>query len=135
MDIIYSFTQERLTQLHSLFMHTWWAKERSLEQTSRCVKGSQLCVGIVDDDNNLVAFARVVSDYIVKAIIFDVIVCPTQRANGLGKKLITEIQNHPTLRDVQTFELYCLPEMDAYYKKFGFSSDVSGVHLLRKTNA
>ncbi len=134
MKIIYTFTEERIAQVHSLYTQTWWAKDRSLEQTIRCVNGSQICVGIVDDENNLVGFARVLSDYIFKAIIFDVIVCSTQRGSGLGSQLIDLIQNHKDLDGVKTFELYCLPEMESYYEKFGFSSDVGCVSLMRRTN-
>ncbi|RQW63706.1 GNAT family N-acetyltransferase [Vibrio viridaestus] len=134
MDTIYTFSDERIAQLHSLFRHAWWAKERTLEETILCVKGSQLCVGIIDDQNHLVGFARVLSDYLFKALIFDVIVCPTQRGSGLGKQLITAIQTHEALSSVKTFELYCLPEMDSFYAQLGFSPEVGGVHLIRKVN-
>ena len=73
-----------------------------------------------------------VTDFIFKAIIFDVIVCSSQRGTGLGVKLMDSIQNHEELKDVTHLELYCLPEMEAYYQKFGFSTDVGNVRLMRQ---
>lgn len=134
MQLINSFSEQQIEQVHGLYQHTWWGKERTLEQTIRCVKGSQLCVGILDDNNKLIGFARVLSDFIFKAIIFDVIVCPSQRGAGLGVTLIEAIQNHKELNQVKHFELYCLPEMEAYYQQFGFSREVGGIHLMRQVN-
>ncbi|MCE0492735.1 GNAT family N-acetyltransferase [Vibrio salinus] len=134
MEIIDTFTDERIAQVHELYSQAWWAKERTLDQTINCVKGSQLCVGAVDDDNNLVGFGRVLSDFTFKAIIFDVIVCSSQRRCGLGGKLMSAIQNHDDLKNIKHVELYCLPEMEAYYEQFGFSTEVGGIHLMRKTN-
>ncbi|WP_434999745.1 GNAT family N-acetyltransferase [Vibrio scophthalmi] len=135
MKTIHTFTDERIAQVHKLYMDAWWAKERTLEQTVSCISGSQVCIGIVNDDNKLVGFARVLSDFIFKAIIFDVIVCPSERGCGLGVKLMQSIQQHEDLKNIKHFELYCLPEMEAYYEKFRFSADVGGVKLMRQTNA
>ncbi|NAW55820.1 MULTISPECIES: GNAT family N-acetyltransferase [unclassified Vibrio] len=135
MKLIYTFTEEHITDVYNLYQQAWWAKERTLEQTARCLKGSQLCIGIVGGDNNLIGFARVITDFTFKALIFDVIVCSSQRNSGLGAKLISAIQSHEDLNQVQHFELYCLPEMRAYYEKFGFSTEVGGVHLMRQANA
>ncbi|HFQ5080285.1 TPA: GNAT family N-acetyltransferase [Vibrio vulnificus] len=135
MRIVDTFTQEQIAQVHRLYMETWWAKERTLEQTISCISASQLCLGILDNDGNVVGFARVLSDFIFKAIIFDVIVCKYQRNSGLGAKLMRSIQQHARLKDIKHFELYCLPEMETYYEQFGFSSEVGGIVLMRQTNA
>ncbi|EID4334018.1 GNAT family N-acetyltransferase [Vibrio parahaemolyticus] len=135
MRIVDTLNQEQIAQVHRLYMQTWWAKERTLEQTISCINGSQLCVGILDNDDNVVGFARVLTDFIFKAIIFDVIVCEEQRNSGLGAQLMRTIQQHDRLKHIRHFELYCLPEMETYYEQFGFSSEVGGIVLMRQTNA
>ncbi|HBC3449562.1 TPA: GNAT family N-acetyltransferase [Vibrio parahaemolyticus] len=135
MRIVDTLNQEQIAQVHRLYMQTWWAKERTLEQTISCINGSQLCVGILDNDDNVVGFARVLTDFIFKAIIFDVIVCEEQRNSGLGAQLMRTIQQHDRLKHIRHFELYCLPEMETYYEQFGFSSEVGGVVLMRQVNA
>lgn len=131
MNTISSFTESQTVQVHDLYKQVWWANQRTLEQTRRCINGSQLCFGIVDENSNVIAFARVLTDFTFKAIIFDVIVCQNHRAKGLGDKLMNLIQQHPQLKQVQHLELYCLPEMEAYYQQFGFSNNVGGVNLMR----
>lgn len=141
MRIIYQFSDEQIKQVHQLYKTVWWAKNRSLEETTDCIKGSQICIGLLDDshdDNNndgkLIAFTRIISDFIYKAIIFDVIVCEHHRGHGVGQKMMGLIKNHEQLKKVKHFELYCLPEMEAFYSSFGFSTDIGGIKLMRCVN-
>ncbi len=131
MNVIYQFSEQQIQQVHQLYKTVWWAKERSLEETTACINGSQICIGIVDDNDELIAFTRILSDFIYKAIIFDLIVCELQRGNGIGQKMIGLIKNHTQLKKVKHFELYCLPEMEPFYANFGFSTDVGGIKLMR----
>ncbi|CAB9509501.1 Uncharacterized N-acetyltransferase ycf52 [Seminavis robusta] len=133
MKLVYDLTNAQIATLHSLYQKEWWTKGRSLEETQSCVSGSSLCVGLVDDDENLVGFSRVLTDYTFKALIFDVIVSSNHRGSGLGERLLRAIFDHKKLYKVKNFELYCAPEMEKYYQKFGFSTDVGGVLFLRKT--
>ena len=132
MDVIYELNGKQIGELHRLFQREWWTKGRSFEETKKCVENSQICVGLVDHSGKLQGFTRVLTDYTVKALIFDVIVSKTHRGTGMGNKLIDLVKNHKKLRQVKHFELYCLPEMLGFYEKHGFSCDVSGVRLMRR---
>jgi len=134
MTIIYTFSDDHIKQVHQLYQGVWWAKARSLEDTIQCIRGSAVCIGILDSDNTLIGFTRVISDFIYKAIIFDVIVVASHQGNGLGKKLMSLIKSHDKLKKVKHFELYCLPEMEAYYARFSFSTEVGGIKLMRCNN-
>jgi ribosomal protein S18 acetylase RimI-like enzyme len=69
-------------------------------------------IGAVDQvSGQLVAFARVLTDGVFKALIYDVIVAPDFRNRGLGTRLEDAIREHPQLRDERHLEPYCLPEM------------------------
>lgn len=131
MNVIYQFSDQQIKQVHQLYKTVWWAKDRSLEDTTACVKGSQICIALLDDNNQLIAFTRIISDFIYKAIIFDVIVDENQRGNGIGQTLMGLIKDHEQLKKVKHFELYCLPEMEAFYSSFGFSTEVGGIKLMR----
>lgn len=135
MTIIYQFSDQHIKQVHQLFKQVWWSKERTIEETTNCVRGSQVCIGILDNDDNLIGFTRIISDFIYKAIIFDVIVSETHRGHGLGQRLMSLVKNHEKLKAVKHFELYCLPEMEAFYASFGFSTEVGGIKLMRCINA
>ena len=134
MTIIYEFSDVQIKQVHQLYKAVWWAKDRSLQETIQCVRGSQVCIGLLDEDNKLIGFARVISDFIYKAIIFDVIISDANRGNGLGQQMMKLIKNHNKLKNVKHFELYCLPEMESFYSAFDFSTDVGGIRLMRCIN-
>ena len=122
-------------QLHAFFAREWWTVGRSIEETRRCVEGSQVRIGLLDAAGDLIGFARVVTDYTFKALIFDVIVADAHRGNGLGDRLIELVLEHPDLARVRHFELYCLPDVAPFYERHGFSTEVGGVRLMRREGA
>ncbi len=129
-----TLSQAHIQQLHALYQNESWSKGRSLEETASCIQDSSLYIALLGAHDNLVAFARVLSDYIFKAIIFDVIVQEQCRGDGLGDVLIELIKNHPRLSRVKHFELYCVPELHPFYARHGFTTDVSNMSLMRYIN-
>ena len=133
----YTFTttipEKQIEQLHALYQGEWWSRERTIIDVRNVLKHSDFVFGLWDHPaGRLVAFARVLTDRVFKALIFDVIVAPDHRGKGLGQRLMKRILEFPELRNVQHLELYCLPELVSFYEKLGFSTDVSGVRLMRK---
>ena len=131
---IHKFNKKHIEQLQALYQVEWWARDRTLEETAKCVRESQVCIGIVSENGDLVGFVRVLIDFTFKALLFDVIVARSERGKGLGNKLLTLITNHEKLKWVKTFELYCLPEMFSFYERHGFSSHVGEIKLMRFAN-
>lgn len=136
MNVIEKFSADHIRDLHTLYQQEWWTKARSLDETQRCVQGSQLAIGITDEQEKLIGFVRVLTDFTFKALIFDVIVSDDYRGQQLGLKLMSLVVEHPKLQAVKHFELYCLPEMFAFYEKLGFSEQqVGDVRLMRLATA
>jgi hypothetical protein len=134
MDTTYQLTPHQIEELRALYQKEWWTIGRTPEETKLCVSGSQICIGIIDENGSLQGFARVITDFIFKALIFDVIVSEDQRAIGLGGQLIGLVKSHQKLRSVKHFELYCLSELEPFYQKHGFSTEVGGIRLMRLKN-
>lgn len=134
MHVIYSLSKDHITQLHSLYNNEWWTNNRTLDETNRCIQGSQIVIGLTNESNILVAFVRVITDFTFKALIFDLIVDKEFRGTGLSSQLIKLIKNHSDLNRVSHFELYCLPELKEFYKQFDFTDEIDGIQLLRYTN-
>ena len=44
------------------------------------------------------------------------------------------VKTHEKLIKVKHFELYCLPELEGFYKQFEFSNEIKGIQLLRYEN-
>jgi predicted GNAT family N-acyltransferase len=135
MNVIYNLTENHIVQLHALYQQEWWTNGRTIEETRRCVGNSQICVGLISASNELIGFARVLTDFTFKALIFDVIVRRDYRKTGLGDRLLFLIKSHKRLQSVKHFELYCLPEMLDFYAKHGFNTDTGEIRLMRLTNA
>lgn len=134
MRVVYALNEAQIAELHALYQLEWWTKGRSLEDTRNCVAHSQINIGVVDDLGSLQAYARVLTDYTFKALIFDFIVSNTHRGKGLGDRLMSLIKAHQDLQRVKHFELYCLPEIVPFYERHGFTGDVGGIKLMRLTS-
>ncbi|MHC1548513.1 GNAT family N-acetyltransferase [Phyllobacterium sp. K27] len=127
---IEAFEDTRALELHALYSKEWWTKGRSLDDMVRMLKHSDLTLGCCTDDGKLIGFARVLTDYTFKAFIFDVIAHERFRGVGVGQKIINRIISHPTLINVQSFELYCPDQIAPFYEKLGFIKSSS--HLLMR---
>jgi GNAT superfamily N-acetyltransferase len=131
LKVLSELSDRHIAQLHALYQREWWSKGRSLDRTRRGIQGSQVVIGIVDESDELIAFARVLTDYTFKALIFDVIVAESARNRGMGRKLMDLVTGHEALQDVRHFELYCLPELVEFYVPHGFSTDVGNIRFMR----
>lgn len=134
MEVVYKLTTKQIEDLHRLYKNEWWTANRTIEETKKCVNGSQICIGLIDKNETLKGFVRVITDFTFKAIIFDLIIENNYRGQGLSKKLISLIKKHEDLTNVKHFELYCLPELEVFYKQFEFTGEINGIKLLRYVN-
>jgi GNAT superfamily N-acetyltransferase len=131
-DRIEQLDERQVADLHALYQSEWWTKGRALEDVRRMLAGSDVVIGYLESDTGrLVAFARVLTDFVYKALVLDVIVAASHRGRGLGGTLMTAVLEHPKLKDVRHFELYCLPEMMPFYEQWGFTDDTGGVRFMR----
>ena len=118
--------------LYGLYQDWWWTEDRDRDDLPGMLADSDEVVAYVDSaSDELVAFARVLSDYTYKALVFDVIVAESHRGTGLGKRLLADVLDHPDLADVEHVELYCVEEMVPFYERWGFTDDLGELRLMR----
>ena len=130
---IEQLTSGQLSDLHRMYQEEWWTKGRKLEDVRRMVQHSNVIVGFCDaESKRLVAFARVLTDYVYKALVLDVIVVAESRGRGLARALMDTVVAHPSLASVRHFELYCRPELMPLYHKWGFSDEVGDLRFMRR---
>ncbi len=118
MTIIHSPSPFPLPQVHNLLRQTDWAQDRPEELTVRAMAGS-LCFGVMNDEGQLVAFARVVTDGAIFGYLADVVVDEAHRRQGVGKKLMEGIMAHPTVASFIRFALVN-QDLQEFYSPFGF---------------
>ncbi|TQR19117.1 GNAT family N-acetyltransferase [Psychrobacillus vulpis] len=124
--------ENHLNDLLNLFKNEWWTQNRQLSDIRKMVDNSTVVIGLVHNETEeLFGFARVMTDTVYRALIFDVIAKENYRNKGVGAILMNAILEHPYVRDVERVELYCPDRLVGYYEKFGFSTDVNGSNLMR----
>jgi GNAT superfamily N-acetyltransferase len=126
--------EPQVEALCRLYRNEWWTSERRREDVLRMLKHTDAVVAFADPDSGeLVAFARILSDRVFKAFVFDVIVHPDHRGRGLGRILFEAVMEHEMVAGVEHVELYCRPELAPFYERWGFTSDLGELRLMRLT--
>jgi len=131
-----ALTESQIRDLHALYQGEWWSSGRTLDEIRVMLDHCRPIMGFLDAlGGPLVGFARVLTDRVYKAFIFDVIVHRDHRGRGLGEAILDGILTHPDLRKVQMIELYCRPELAPWYTRWGFTTDCAGCVLMRRMGA
>ncbi|MBW4503453.1 MAG: GNAT family N-acetyltransferase [Scytonema hyalinum WJT4-NPBG1] len=133
-QIVANLTENQISELLELYKSEFWSYKRSREDVVKMLAASDIIVGLVDESERLIGFTRVLTDFVYRATIYDVIVKPTHRKMGLGAKLINTVINHPELASVEQIALYCLPEMIPFYERWGFSANVGEIRLMYRNH-
>lgn len=109
---------------------SYWAQGRTIEEVKISIENST-CFGVYDKNENLVGFARVITDVSVLAWLLDVFILEEHRQQGLGKLLVKTVVEHP---DFSLVNKWMLATDDAHtlYKKFGFKTVTDPQQYMRK---
>jgi predicted GNAT family N-acyltransferase len=131
-ELVHRLTPRQIDRLVELYRNEWWTTNRERVDVERMLEGSDVVLALQDaGSQELIAFARALTDGVYKALIFDVMVTPAYRGRSIGCILMGALLDHPLLRKVRHVELYCLPELTPFYRQWGFAEDVGGVRLMR----
>ena len=130
---IEQFSDSQIRDVHALMIQEWWCKDRSLEDVRALISGSSIALAAIDQNQQISAFVRVLSDGVFKAVVFDVIVRSDCRASGLGQSLMERVKHHPLLSSVKSIELYCPDSIAGFYNKQGFMNSDSKLLYFKNT--
>ena len=110
-------TRIDLDAVHAYLTRAYWCEGISKDLLVKAIAGS-LCFALFDGARQI-GFARVVTDRATFAYLCDVYVLEEYAGQGLGKRLMQEVQSHP---DLQGLRRFVLVTRDAHglYKQFGF---------------
>ena len=131
--IVETLTESQVSDLMDLYKNEFWSDKRTREDVVKMLAATDVIIGFVDESDRLIGISRVITDFVYRAMIFDVIIKPTYRKMGLGAKLMDAVLNHPELQAVESFSLSCLPNMMPFYERWGFTDDVGELKFLRRT--
>lgn len=128
---IASLNNPQIVELCQMYQQEWWSQGRKSEDVAKMLAHSDLIVALCDrQTDRLVAFSRIITDFVYRGLILDVIVMQAYRGQGLGRKLLTTIVNHPQLIEVETLILFCQPNMVKFYQQWGFHEGKKDIRLM-----
>jgi GNAT superfamily N-acetyltransferase len=100
----------------ALYQAARWWPQRTADQVS-AVLGSSPAVGAWHGEE-LVGFARAVTDGILRAYVEDVVVSPDWRSTGIGQALMDCLVD--ALGPIPVVTLFCVPDLVPYYERHSF---------------
>ena len=114
-----------LTALYEAY--PWW-EDRTIADVERALENTEVALGVeqgaadtcASDEIDLVAAARVLTDYQFYATVFDVIVASDRRGEGVGETLMEAVVSHPDLQDLPGLSLLCRDGLVPFYESVGF---------------
>ncbi|RED66155.1 GNAT family N-acetyltransferase [Cohnella lupini] len=77
---------------------------------------------------------RVITDFVYKAMIYDVIILSQYQGRGLGRLLFEGIVNHPQIKEIERIELYCSGDKVEFYNKWDFNKVTEMTNFMRRIN-
>jgi N-acetylglutamate synthase-like GNAT family acetyltransferase len=113
------------TALQALYEHAPWAKGRTVQGIRKMLKNTDYHFSAWDD-KRLVGFARVLTDRVYRATLWDVVIHPDYQGQGIGEALMNRILSHPVLSRVEKFWLNTR-DKHGFYEKFGFVRSDQGM--------
>jgi GNAT superfamily N-acetyltransferase len=104
-----------------LFENTGWNAEYHVtaEQLEKVNRDSWLTLAAYDG-TRLVGFGRVVTDHLLHAMIFDLIIDPGYQLHGIGTQILNELVQRCQAAGIHDIQLFCAKGKRVFYEKNGF---------------
>jgi len=112
-------TRELALAHAELLAPEYWRTGSTRDEMAQAALGSAAWVGLVDNNEELIAAGRAVSDGIWAGQICDVVVRSEARGRGLGRALMKLLLDHPKVRSVHRLRLGTRDAM-TFYENLGF---------------
>ena len=111
--------RQDLDAIHRILAGTYWSTDIRRDVVAEALRNSIVAVAIDDATGATVGLARVVTDRATFAWLCDVFVDERYRGQGLSRRMLEELERHPSLA---TLRRWCLATRDAHglYEKFGY---------------
>lgn len=86
------------------------------------------------ESGRLVGFGRVVSDGVLYAMVYDLIVIPSHQGKGIGSEILSRLIQNCRAAGIRDIQLFCTAGKSDFYKRLGFeelTADSPGMRLSR----
>ena len=123
MNIVYRDQAPTKEQFNALFETSGWNRgyNATPEELIQAVYNSQFCVAAYDN-GQLVGFGRVVTDGVLHAMIYDMIVLPSHQGHGIGTWILNALVLKCQQAHIRDIQLFCASGRRSFYEKSGFET-------------
>ncbi|NLL36501.1 MAG: GNAT family N-acetyltransferase [Fretibacterium sp.] len=105
-------------ELQDLYRYTGWGRSRSIEGIEAMLEQTSLCFS-ARFAGQLVGFCRILTDFVYRASLWDVMVHPAHQGRGLGSSLVDYALTHPAIQKIPMVVTYT-SEWRAFMASRGF---------------
>ncbi|MDR1979185.1 MAG: GNAT family N-acetyltransferase [Synergistaceae bacterium] len=116
-------------ELQDLYRYTQWGRSRSAEGIEVMLANTGMCFSARGDDK-LVGFCRIVTDFVYRASLWDVMVHPAHQGKGLGSALVDYALTHPAIKKIPLIVTHT-SEWIPFMTSRGFASQQGVMMMLR----
>ena len=123
MEIEYRQEPPAIESLYPLYQTTGWYQDNPISpaELKQAVANSQLTISAYAQDS-LVGFGRLVTDGILHAMIYEMIVEPSFQGRGIGQKILQKLVAYCQQRNIRDLQLFCARGKRGFYEKHGFTA-------------
>jgi GNAT superfamily N-acetyltransferase len=123
-------------QFWELFQTTGWNEKYQLSSGDlmQALDSSWYVLGAYDGEK-LVGFGRLVSDGVLHAMIYELIVLPEYQGRGIGGEILENLVDKCQEASVRDIQLFCAAGKREFYEKRGFvvrPNDAPGMQYARQ---
>ena len=119
-----------------LFATTGWNEEYRLpsEKLFSAISNSWRAVSVYQE-GSLVGFGRIVSDGVLHAMIYDLIVDPAWQGRGIGAEILRRLVGFCQDAEICDIQLFCARGKREFYEKRGFKARAEDSPGMQYVNA
>jgi GNAT superfamily N-acetyltransferase len=119
--LTYSDKRPSTGQFWNLYLTTGWNDEYGLapEDIEEALSASRFTVSAYDD-GALVGFGRVVTDGVMHAMVYDLIVAPDRQGCGIGGAILSMLVARCRHAQIPDIQLFCARGKRGFYERRGF---------------
>jgi GNAT superfamily N-acetyltransferase len=118
------------TELQDLCRYTEWGRSRSVEGIEEMLAKTAMCFS-ARHGARLVGFCRILTDFVYRAMLCDVVVHPEHQGKGLGSALVDYALTHPAAAKIPLVMTYT-DEWIPFMTSRGFESRRGAMIMLRR---
>jgi predicted GNAT family N-acyltransferase len=128
---VYSLSEVQIESLIELYKDHFWCSDRKIDDIKIMLKNSNIVALVNTENNEIIAFARFLSDHVYRAMLYDVIVSKKYRGLGFGRQILDAVIKDEKIKNVERIELYSRDYNVKFYEKLGYENVTEGLNLMR----